>query len=368
MSATQAPAIPARMEDLTPEFLTQVVRTCHPGATVESFAMSEVRRFGEVMVSTSDRFKLTLAYAPGTADGLPTQVAVKANRTGGSNLGELYGTEVDFYVRLRPELAIEAPRVVGGLCDRQTSDYYLLLEDLTPRNPLFPNVLRDNSLDQVRSVLDQFALLHATFWESARLASDLSWYQRHDAGSLAHRMDSILEATVARLIAAEPFKADLIDQLGTTATWLHAGYKALMRYQATLPQTIVHGDGHIGNTYLLPSGQAGLLDFQLTSRGAWCHDVSYLIATALPIETRRREERDLLRYYLERLSAHGVATVPDWDTAWTELGRAFLWGFYVGWLPTPIGNYGEEINVENLRRTATAFVDHGTKDLITAIL
>lgn len=368
MTAEPALAIPTTAEGLTPAFLTSVLRTCHPGVTVEGFTLSEIRRFGEVMVSTSDRVRMELHYAAGTGEGLPTRVVAKTTRTGGSNLGELYDNEVNFYVRLRPELAIEAPRVLGGISDKSEAAYYLLLEDLSLRDAVFPTVLRDNSLDEVRSILDQFALLHASFWNSPRLTGDLAWYQGHASGSLAERMANAMEAVVARNLAAEPFKRELLAGLGTTAERLHAGYLALMRHQSTLPQTIVHGDGHVGNTYLLPGGKAGLLDFQLTSRGAWCHDVSYLLATALPIEVRRQEERALLAYYLDRLAAHGVAEVPLAETAWLELGRAFLWGLYIGWLPTPIGNYGEDINVENLKRTAAAFADHGTGELVDALL
>jgi hypothetical protein len=348
MTAEPALAIPTTAEGLTPAFLTSVLRTCHPGVTVEGFTLSEIRRFGEVMVSTSDRVRMELHYAAGTGEGLPTRVVAKTTRTGGSNLGELYDNEVNFYVRLRPELAIEAPRVLGGISDKGEAAYYLLLEDLSLRHAVFPTVLRNNSLDEVRSILDQFALLHATFWNSPRLTGDLAWYQGHASGSLAER--------------------ELLAGLGTTAERLHAGYLALMHHQSTLPQTIVHGDGHIGNTYLLPGGKAGLLDFQLTSRGAWCHDVSYLLATALPIAVRRQEERALLAYYLDRLAAHGVAEVPLAETTWLELGRAFLWGLYIGWLPTPIGNYGEDINVENLKRTAAAFADHRTGELVDALL
>src|ERR1700712_297087 len=107
--ATAPLVIPADVEGLTPEFLTQVVRTVHPEVTVTGFELLERKRYGEIMVSTSDRLKMRLDYAPGTPANLPRNVAVKMKRGIDAVLGELYQNEVDFYVRLRPELTIEAP-------------------------------------------------------------------------------------------------------------------------------------------------------------------------------------------------------------------------------------------------------------------
>lgn len=360
--------IPADVDGLTPEFLTHVVRAVHPGVTVTGFELVEHKRYGEVMVSTSDRLKMRLDYAPGTPDDLPRQVAVKMKRSIDDVLGELYQNEVDFYVRVWPDLDIEAPQVVGGVCDKDTALYYLLLEDLSLRGATFPSAVRDNSLDDARAVLDQMARLHATFWESPRLDTDLAWYQRHTRGSLAQRMDQSLPVTISGDIAVNPFKRELVESLGADVATMHGYYRALQRHQATLPQTLLHGDGHIGNSYLLPDGSAGLLDFQLTAIGHWAHDVNYLIVTTLDVEERRREERHLIAYYLERLAAHGVSDGPNIDAAFLEYRRALLWSFYVGWLTTPVANYGEALNRANLIRTGAAIADHQVFTLMRALI
>src|SRR3546814_9190384 len=85
--------------------------------------------------------------------------------------------------------------------------------------------------------------------------------------------------------------------------------------------TLLHGDTHLGNIYLLPDGRAGLLDWQLVVRGHHMHDVNYIVTTALSIGDRRNHERDLLAYYLDRLKAHGVAAAPDLEESWTEYKR-----------------------------------------------
>ena len=131
--------IPADPAQLTTGFLTQVVQTCHPGVEVAAFEIVEHKRYGETMVSTSDRLKLRLSYTGAAAD-LPGDVAVKmAREFEAPRLVPLYETEVNFYVRLRNGLPVEAPKAIGGLCDPEAARYYLLIDDLTKRGATFPN-------------------------------------------------------------------------------------------------------------------------------------------------------------------------------------------------------------------------------------
>ena len=95
-----------------------------------------------------------------------------------------------------------------------------------------------------------------------------------------------------------------------------------------------------GNTYRLPDGTGGLVDWQLSVRGFGC-----------------RHERALLAYYLDALRASGVRTAPDADAAFLEYRRAAVWGVYIGWLTTPIENYGWDVTVMNHIRLLTAYRD-----------
>lgn len=120
---------------------------------------------------------------------------------------------------------------------------------------------------------------------------------------------------------------------------------------ASEPSTLLHGDTHFGNTYLLPNNRVGMLDWQLVNRGRWAHDVTYMLMTALDVEARRSHDRDLLDYYLEKLREAGVVD------AWELYRRTAIWGFMLGWFICPVENYGEEILRANLDRLATALED-----------
>jgi aminoglycoside phosphotransferase (APT) family kinase protein len=152
----------------------------------------------------------------------------------------------------------------------------------------------------------------------------------------------------------------MVQRLRSSPSELARLTAVVQQHQSTLPQTVVHGDTHIGNTYRLADGTVGLVDWQLSVRGFGMHDLCYLLATSLSVEDRRNHERELIAYYSERLREGGVVDGPSLDSLWTEYRRAAVWGVYIGWLTTPVINYGWEITVANLLRVTTAVEDLDT--------
>jgi Ser/Thr protein kinase RdoA (MazF antagonist) len=193
------------------------------------------------------------------------------------------------------------------------------------------------AVEQVRAVLDTVAALHARYWQSPRFANELAWVETHLRGGVAETMNGVAVEYIQQEIETENFKRELVQRLRTTGPYLLAGVRAVQRHQSRLPQTLLHGDTHIGNTYLTAEGHGGLLDWQLMVRGYAMHDVSYLICTALSIGARRAHDQDLLRYYLDRLREAGVADLPSFADAGAEFRHALVWGVYIGWLTTPGG-------------------------------
>ncbi len=110
--------------------------------------------------------------------------------------------------------------------------------------------------------------------------------------------------------------------------------------------------------------QVGFFDWQLALRASWARDVSYLIATSLATEQRRRHERALLAGYLARLAASGVSDAPPLDAAWPAYARGMAWGLVVGWLICPPRNYGAEVWGANVGRLVAACADLETFPLL----
>lgn len=369
--------IPLSPYEIGPDLMTEIMRQQFRDVQVAGIEIGKTHEYGEGDVSTSSRATAHLSYAAKSTPDLPRDVVLKLSfdpRVEGTdawfcNLTGLFANEVDFYNRIRPELDIEAPMSLGGRFDKDSERYILVMEDVTRRGATFPSNQDDIALDHVRRIITEAARLHAHFWESARLDTDLAWVETHLQGRVEDHMRSVIpERGIASELEQHKFKREILERLGTTERELFTGKCANKQHQSTLPQTLLHGDLHIGNTYLMPDGKVGLHDWQLCVKGFALHDITYIINTALSISQRRENEHALLEYYRERLIEFGVISPPDMDVLWLEHRRAALWTLYIGWLTCPPLSYGWDTLSVALLRTSSAVEDHGTLALVRADL
>jgi aminoglycoside phosphotransferase (APT) family kinase protein len=352
--------IPKTIEGLTPSVLTHFVSEMHPGVTITECEPFDIRRLGQ-QVSTAGRVKMRLRYGAGSP-ALPQQALIKMVIDEAAVPGMLYETEVRVYQKFLPETDLLNPACMAAAYDPATEHFILMLEDLSERKAFFPTVL-DPSLtaDQVAKLLDWLARLHARFWKSARLTEESAWLSSLTEGKQFDFFNADTVKWIDSFVAANSYRKDLITRIGRSPAQLWENVKAVHRYQERLfPMTLLHGDTGTHNSFHLPDGQCGFLDWQLAVRGPWPHDVHYIICTALSVADRRAHERSLVKGYLDRLASLGVADVPSLDVGMREYARAMIWGFTVGWLMVPPRNYGMEIISANLERLLAALLDHDT--------
>ncbi len=329
----------------------------NPGVEVAEVRLGPVKRCGEGVASTADRVALDLTYAPGAGCGLPGHMVLKTMLVSPHAPGEMYETEVRFYNEIRPDLDIETPLSFAAAFDPATSQFGLLIEDLTARDACFPDATQDVTVDDVAAILSQLARLHARYWRSERFATDLAWVATPTSRGMSGIFDRHGLEIIRDQLRRNPFKAEVIAPLGADLDELWTALGASRRLLSDVPETLLHGDAHIGNTYLLPDGTGGLLDWQLQVRGCFAHDVIYLVSTALPTDVRRVAARRLLASYRDELIECGVADAPDLDEMWEWCRRAVIWGLVIGWLITPPENYGTAITVANTERMVAAVAD-----------
>ena len=387
-----------------------MLRTRHPEMQIEAVRVLQRARCGDGVASTADRLSLGLRY-PGGANPLPERMILKTlllhpalrfglpailglsraaraaeslplvGRAARSLLFVLVGlyqrlyphapdamylTEVRFYGELRTELQIEAPRCFGSLFEQRTRQFGVLMEDLGQRSARFPDATEELPIAQLKKLLSNLAALHAHFWKSPRLDRELAWVPTRLEGGMFPVFDGIGRELIQYQVQSNDFKRDLLAPLGRNVDQL---WQDLWRSQRQLdqgPRTLLHGDTHIANTYLLPDGSGGLLDWQLMVRGHWANDFSYLVTTALRPESRRRHERELLAYYLQALRAQGVARPPRLEQAWHDHRLAVIWGLVIGWLITPPVNYGVDVTHANISRLVSACLDLASFDALDA--
>lgn len=363
---------------------------------------------GDGIASTANRVALELEYEPGADAGLPTRMMLKTillhrglrfglsaiQATGGvlQALGSLpfgarlrpwvfsaiaayqkryphapdamYLNEARFYREIRPELGIETPRAYGSVLDEERRVFAILMEDLTLRSARFPNANSGTTIEDIRGLVATLAELHARYWRSPRFDVDLRWLATPVSGGMYPVFRSLGLDLIRNQVETNPYKAALLEPLSRTVDELWASLWKAQEILASGPVTLLHGDPHIGNTYLLPEGQGGLLDWQLMVKGRWAHDFTYLVITGLDSDARRRHERELLAFYLDELRRQGVAEPPGPEEAWLLYRQAAIWGLVIGWLITPTENYGEEITTANLSRLVTAVQDLETLDAL----
>jgi hypothetical protein len=256
------------------------------------------------------------------------------------------GPEANYYRTLDPWLRVRTPAIAYSAFDESTGRGLIVMEDVIANGGRFLDAHQPYSVDTTRDSLGQLAQLHAATWGNPR-PSGCDWL-----------MPKI--ALMADRYPAEALQGWLDDGRGPdVAPELRDAGLLLdaMRATAALPETcVLHGDTHSGNVYLDAQGRACWLDWQVVQPGHWSVDVAYHLSTVLDVETRRTQEEDLLRYYLEVLAAAGV-DAPSFDAAWDAYRGGFTHGFFL-WTITTVSS--RAVVLIHFPRIATAMTDHET--------
>ncbi len=227
--------------------------------------------------------------------------------------------EADFYHKIAAQVAVRVPTCVRTIIDREARQAAVIMRDLIADGAQFCSALQPFTADDAASSLEQLAALHA----GHALIADHPW--------LSHR---ISEFAQSKHMSADQLQALLDDPRGLTlptatrnASRLLAALTPLAERDRARRQFLVHGDAHAGNIFRTAEG-TGLIDWQLLQAGGWALDIAYHIVAVLPVDLAEREERALLRFYLELMRAAGSA-MPDDETAWHEYREACVYGYFL---------------------------------------
>ncbi len=367
MPTTSQMRFPTDPGDLTPHILTAAMSAERPGLVVNELEVVEAFYAATGQASTADRVILHLGYEPNAAsEGLPQRVVLKTMLVSPHAPAVMYETEVRFYREIRPLVPFEAPAFYGALFDPDSGQFGIVLEDLTERGVVFSNVTLPTSMAQIHSLIRNLAALHAKYWKSPKLETDFSWMATPKGGGM-EQIFQVLVPSIMQHIDNEPWRAELIEPLHRSVPDLHSDMLKIAAGPLEMgPRTLLHGDTHLGNTYVVGDDQTGLLDFQLSHRGCYSRDLTYIITTALEVEERRKHERELIAFYLDELRRGGVTDPPSLDEAWLLHRQSALWGLVIGWMTCPTANYGREITEENLRRLVQILIDLDSLDVVPA--
>jgi hypothetical protein len=276
---------------------------------------------------TTDRRRVQLHWnAAGEAAGLPQHLFLKGTAPSAKNRSmvsalDMAVNEVLFFQRVRPSLGDLAPVAHVAHAGRGAR-HLLVMDDLVAQGATPYALADDCPIEHARALMATLAELHATYQESPRFGSDLSFVRPMTtrAGALALRL------TMRRVRRWFLSKPDLRPVPAAVTRMLHllqANDRALYASWERGPLTLLHGDSHLGNTYRTADGRAGLLDWQVVWRGRGIREVAYFLGSGVPTELRRAHERELLDIYLDALRKHRAPHVPTPSEAWEDY-RFFL--------------------------------------------
>jgi hypothetical protein len=311
--------VPAFYECITPQWLTAVVRRRHPDATVTGV------RLGERDSGTTNRRRTFLEYAEADRNkGYPASVFCKAAQDLPNRITMSAGSaegEVRFYNEIRPRLPIDAPEAYFAAIAYPSYRAIIVLKDISAEAE-FCGYQTPMSRKRAESQIELLARMHGAFYDSAELwtgpLARIEPFPRRFHHFVSHH--GLEKACHNGLVAAAPvMPASLLARRAEV-------WPATLRAVESLlegPQTLCHGDVHLGNWYVRPDERMGLTDFQNVTTGHWARDLAYTISTALTVEDRRRWERDLVALYLERLAQAGGGK-EGFDETWKRYRQQML--------------------------------------------
>ena len=297
------PLLPLASADISPAWLTAALSARYPGVRVASVQVMNERG------STNHHVRLGITYDERA--GLPDTMFAKmasldpAHRAAIGSTG--MGTrEARFYDELAPSLDMRIPT---SYFSRAGDDgaFLILLEDLQATDCRISDGTWGIPADLAAGALTDLARLHVRFEDADRLAAVQPWVTASPAmasGSTLPLLKMVIDQNADVLSEAYIAVAEmyLADPDAVVALWAQG------------PQTLIHGDTHIGNLFV-DGDRVGFLDWGLLNVSTPMRDVSYFLTMSMLADERRAHERDLLQHYLDVRRSLGGAEISA-EEAW----------------------------------------------------
>lgn len=353
MTSSQLPAI------AEPSYLTAVLRK---SGALDAGAVREVKVLHERDTVVSHIVRLGLRYV-GESAGAPQTLILKTPHADfAKTLAHGGRHEVAFYTKLAPKMPQGlVPRCFDGRFDNESSNWHLLLEDLTDSHEVATQWPLPPSREQAIAIVKTLASWHAAWWDHPDLGNTVgTWVSAEDSSqhmeTFAGHYDRFADLLGDRLSEERRILyRRLIDQSARLSE----------RYHSRRHLSITHGDAHSWN-FLLP--RAGVVDsVRIFDFDQWrinvpAADLAYMMATQWYPERRQALERQLLNHYHETLLAHGVAGYTR-GALDQDYRRSVLWH-----ITKPVWQWS--INIppliwwNNLERVMLAVEDLGCEELL----
>lgn len=355
-----ADELPLAYEDISDEWLTQVICRDHPSAAVVS------HRLDAADDGNTSRRRIYLDYnGAGKEAGLPASVFCKASYRFETRLsvgfcGGLHN-ETTFYNKVRPLLDIEAPVGVWAKYNPQTLNSIIMLRDIGAGTE-FCTLETEMTEERLRGQMDLLAKLHGRFYRSDDFDSALA-----DLPTWPEFFGRML-LIGAESLCASGFQAAqevIPPRLFARVDEVWPATLASVERHKHLPQMLIHSDVHLRNWNIREDGRMGLHDWQTPCKGHWGRDVAYALTAAMDVDTRRRLVKPLLQHYLDRLREEG-GPATSFDEAWDHYRQNLFTALSYWTITMPSPGMPDmqpvETTLEMIRRMSSAIDDYAALD------
>ncbi len=291
------PGIIAEPEDITPPWLTAVLRHGGVEADVRSFVAKDI---GTGQVGRSVRFTLDYSRGAGPASIVGKFASTDPTSRATGIAQQNYFKEVNFYNELLPTVQIRTPKPFYTDIDPATHAFCLMLEDITPSRQ--GDQIQGDTVEMAQLALREAAKLHAPRWNDPTL-NEVTFIQPNAAlgpeffkSFWAQMYPGFIARYQARM------SKENLELLSAFSQRLDGWLT-----RAETPFALTHCDFRLDNLLFGENVPIAVVDWQTVAIGHPLADISYFLGAGLVPQARRVHERLLVWQYHEAICEAGVS-------------------------------------------------------------
>ena len=360
MADTNSFALPTEIEGITADWLEAALSAYAPGVRVRGFEMVDF------INTTCTKIRIRLDLDNNRADAPIGQTVILKGgfEPHSRKMSGMHRNETLSYATLMPQLGLNVPVPYFAGWDEDAQQGIVIMEDLVASGAQFCSPLAPHSFEHTEKRLRALARFHAQTWDSPEIHPGGRWDWLADTpASWNLYFGEYLRDEVWNHYVTSPRGAAVSTEFHDSA-WMQDALDAMAVLAKSLPYCATHGDTHIGNQYVDARGEPGFFDC-VACKSPGIMEVSYHLACALDLATRRRYEGALIQSWLDELTRCGV-DAPGFDEAMHQYACFLAYGYAVFIINEAIFQ-SEANNTAYAARFSQAMLDHDTKGRLAAI-
>lgn len=261
-----------------------------------------------------------------TATSVPKSVVVKLSSSDSKSLRiartlSMYKREYASFRMLAPHLRVGLPTVYYGDFDAKSHRFVLVLEDLGGLESV--DQVTGADAERTSRVIRSAAGIHGQFWN--RMARPPGSDFLSFVGPRRFWLSQFLYL-VCLAPCLERFGHQFSDRQRHLSVAFGPRVSSHLRALTTAPQTLTHGDFRLDNMFFGydRANDFRIIDWQTAGLiGDGLYDVAYFMVSSVPVDVRRKTEREVLQEYHDVLCDLGVTEFP-FDECWNRYRRNML--------------------------------------------